>query len=192
MGPKDAPRSAIDAKRGLKSTKSSRNRSDSPTPAPSAPEWKRKADARDERRKPVKQVEGATSPKSAFEMPKLKSSQGGESPVPAPKKESMSAWQRELKQKRKKPRKSVERVDGASEQLSYEKLMGMNEAELRETAEKYLSAERIEKCKFTGGFRSKTVDRILKKIKKQKAAGGERRRLSAHIERLARESARCQ
>merc|ERR1711964_385485 len=134
---------------------------------------------------------GAISPKSAFEMPKLKSSQGGESPVPAPKKE-MSNWQRELGQKKKKPRKSVENVEGASEQLTYETLMGMNKAELRETAEKYLSAERIKKCKFSGGFRANTVDRILKKVKKQKAAGGERRRLSAHIERLARESARCQ
>merc|ERR1711964_458419 len=134
-----------------------------------------------------------TSPKSPmFEMPKLKSSQGGESPVSAPKKESMSAWQRELKQKRKKPRKSVRVESASTEQLSHEKLMGMNEAQLRETAEKYLSAERIKKCKFSGGFRAKTVDRIMKKVKKQKAAGGERRRLSAHIERLARESARCQ
>merc|ERR1711964_202378 len=189
MGPKDAPRSAIDAKRGLKSTKSSRYRSDSPTLSRSVPEWMRKADARNERRKPVKQVEGATSPKSAFEMPKLKSSQGGESPVPAPKKESMSAWQRELKQKGKKPRKSVRVESASNEQLSHETLMGMSESELRETAEKYLSAERIKKCKFSGGFRANTVDRILKK--QAKGQGGERRRLSTHIERLARESARC-
>merc|ERR1711964_110731 len=107
----------------------------------------------------------------------------------APEKESVSDWQRELKQKRKKPRKSVRVESASNEQLSHEKLMGMNEAQLRETAGKYLSAERIKKCKFSGGFRANTADRILKK--QAKGQGGERRRLSTHIERLARESARC-
>merc|ERR1711964_756145 len=98
----------------------------------------------------------------------------------------------ELKQKRKKPRQSLESVVANSlPQYTASKLRGMDETELRLAAQtavqagmkgKYLGDKYI-----TGFFKEKLIEKIVKTL-----GGKSCRRLMARIERLARESTRCQ